>query len=71
LLWGFFIFIVLIMPPNVLAGKSLAALIAVLLIIYFVRARHQYHGPEWAKSYLEAMKLSDTLECSPKKTQAG
>jgi len=55
LLWGLFIFIVLIMPPNALAGKSLAALIVVLLILYFARARHQYHGPEWAKSYLEKM----------------
>jgi amino acid transporter len=68
LLWGLFIFIVLIMPPNVLAGKSLAALITVLLILYFVRARHQYHGPEWAKSYLESMKSTGTAEYSPKKT---
>jgi hypothetical protein len=35
-----------------------------------VRARHQYHGPEWAKSYLESMKSSGTAEYSPKKSQA-
>jgi hypothetical protein len=70
LLWGAFIFIVLVMPPNVLAGKSLAALSIILSILYFARARHQYHGPEWAKSYLEEMRSSRATEFSPKKTQA-
>jgi len=56
LLWGFFIFAVLILPPNELTGKTLAALILILCVLYFARARHHYHGPEWARSYLEGIK---------------
>jgi len=57
LAWGVFIFIVLILPPNELAGKTLAALIAILLILYFARVRYRYHGPEWAQAYLQEMKF--------------
>ena len=52
LLWGCFIFVVLILPPNELAGKTLAALMVILLVLYFARARHRYDGPAWARSYL-------------------
>lgn len=54
LLWGLFIFVVLVLPPNEQAGKTLAGLTGLLLTLYFLRARHQYHGPEWARLYLKS-----------------
>jgi hypothetical protein len=60
LLWGFFIFVVLILPPNELAGKTLAALMFILAVLYFARARHQYEGPAWARTYLDNMKSGQT-----------
>lgn len=60
LLWGFFIFIVLVLPPNELAGKTLAALMFILAVLYFARARHQYEGPAWARTYLDNMKSGQT-----------
>jgi amino acid transporter len=53
LAWGAFIFVIMILPPNEMAAKSLAALAVLLLVLYFARARSQYGGPEWARSYLE------------------
>jgi len=44
-----FISVVLIMPPNELAGKTLAGVILVLILIYWFEARHKYNGPEWAQ----------------------
>ena len=52
LIWGAFIFVVMVLPPNELAGKSLAGLILVMVALYFGRARGQYDGPEWAHRYL-------------------
>jgi amino acid transporter len=60
LLWGLFIFVVLILPPNELAGKTLGALVLILCVLYFARARHQYVGPAWAKTYLDNMKARQT-----------
>jgi len=60
LFWGLFIFVVLVLPPNELAGKSLAALIVILFVVYLARARHQYHGPPWATAYLEGMRSVQT-----------
>lgn len=51
--WGAFIFVIMILPPNETAGKSLGALALLLVVLYFARARRQYDGPEWARSYLE------------------
>ncbi len=56
LAWGFFIFVVMILPPNELVGKTLLALAVILLFLYFARARSQYQGPEWARKYLESVK---------------
>jgi amino acid transporter len=53
LAWGAFIFVIMILPPNEMAAKSLAALAVLLLVLYFARARSQYSGPEWARSYLK------------------
>ncbi len=42
--------VVLIMPPNQLAGKTLAAVLAFLLIMYWSIVRRDFGGPEWARS---------------------
>jgi amino acid transporter len=42
--------IVLVMPPNELAGKTLGGVIAALLLIYVFEARRKYSGPEWART---------------------
>lgn len=42
--------VVLIMPPNELAGKTLGGVLALLTIIYLVEVRRKYRGPEWART---------------------
>jgi len=44
-----FICFVLIMPPNELAGETLAGLLIALAILYAVGARHRYKGPKWSR----------------------
>jgi amino acid transporter len=44
-----FICVVLVMPPNQLAGKTLAGAMGILGIVYFVSVRHKFRGPEWAR----------------------
>lgn len=44
-----FISLVLIMPPNELAGKTLAGVVAILGVIYLVQGRAKFQAPEWAK----------------------
>ncbi len=41
--------VVLVMPPNELAGMTLAASMAGLLAIWFGGVRSRYAGPEWAR----------------------
>ncbi|HET8548011.1 MAG TPA: amino acid permease [Bryobacteraceae bacterium] len=43
-----FLCIVLVMPPNELAGYTFGGLLAVLVVLYASRARYFYKGPEWA-----------------------
>ena len=43
-----FICVVLIMPPNELAGKTLFALVAMLLCIYFADVKRNFVAPSWA-----------------------
>jgi amino acid transporter len=45
-----FISVVLVMPPNLLAGKTLAGVIAVLLIIYWSIVQREFKGPAWART---------------------
>jgi amino acid transporter len=42
--------VVLIMPPNELAGKTLGGVLALLTIIYLVEVRRKYRGPDWART---------------------
>jgi amino acid transporter len=46
--WTVFISVVMVMPPNELAGKSLAAVAVGLALIYVLRVRKNYQGPQWA-----------------------
>jgi amino acid transporter len=42
--------VILVMPPNELAGKTLAGVLAALLLIYWFEARKRFKGPEWARN---------------------
>lgn len=48
LIYTAFICCVLIMPPNQLAAKTLAGVLAVLGLIYGFEVRRKYQGPKWA-----------------------
>lgn len=41
--------VVLVMPPNELAGKTLLGLLAALAVLYAAIARHHYSGPKWSR----------------------
>jgi len=41
--------VVLVMPPNQLAAKTLAGVLCTLALIYFFEVRQKYRGPEWAR----------------------
>ncbi len=43
-----FISFVLVMPPNQLAGETLAGLLFGLGILYVAIVRHRYQGPKWS-----------------------
>jgi hypothetical protein len=45
--YTFFICFVLMMPPNELAAKTLAGLLAALALIYVFQARRKYVIPGW------------------------
>ncbi len=42
--------VVLVMPPNQLAGKTLGGVVAILLLMYWFIVRRKFSGPEWARS---------------------
>jgi hypothetical protein len=37
------------MPPNELAGKTLAGVLVALTVVYLAQARTVFRGPEWAR----------------------
>jgi amino acid transporter len=45
--YAVFTCVMLVMPPNQLAGKTLAGLLAVLAVLYAAIARHRFKGPTW------------------------
>jgi amino acid transporter len=47
-LYTAFIVVVLMMPPNALAGQTLAGFLVVLGVIYATEVRRKYRGPQWA-----------------------
>jgi amino acid transporter len=48
IVYGFAVCVILIMPPNDLAGKTLAGTLVALTVIYFGAVRRTFRGPEWA-----------------------
>ena len=49
IVYGLFACVILVMPPNELAGKTLGGVLAGLTVIYFVAVRKAFRGPEWAE----------------------
>ncbi len=47
--WTVFISIIMMLPPNQLAGETLAAVVAALALLY-LGVRKSYRGPEWARN---------------------
>jgi amino acid transporter len=45
--------VILVMPPNALAGQTFAGLCIALTLLYIFRARHYYKGPDWSKHRAE------------------
>jgi amino acid transporter len=43
--WTVFICVILVMPPNQLAGKTMLALFVLLSVWYWVSERHRFRGP--------------------------
>jgi amino acid transporter len=50
IVYAVFVSIILIMPPNELAGKTLVGVIGALILIYWWTVRRKFRGPEWARS---------------------
>jgi amino acid transporter len=48
IVFAVFICIVLVMPPNQLAGETLAGLLLALAALYAFVARRRYKGPKWS-----------------------
>lgn len=44
-----FVCLMLIMPPNQLAGYTLGGLLVLLCVLYSAIARRKYRGPEWSR----------------------
>jgi hypothetical protein len=45
---------VLVMPPNELAGQTLAGVLAVLTVLYLTLVKRRFSGPKWAREALQA-----------------
>lgn len=50
IVYSVFVSIILVMPPNALAGKTLAGVVGALILIYWWTVRRSFSGPEWARS---------------------
>jgi amino acid transporter len=48
ILWVVFITIILSIPDNLRAGKTIAGLTILLSVWYVAAERHRFHGPTWA-----------------------
>jgi len=49
ILYTVLICLVLVMPPNLLAGQTFLGLIAALALLWSFRVRSQFTGPEWSR----------------------
>ena len=48
IVWVIFITVILSLPDDMRAGKSMAVVTLVLAIWYVARERHRFRGPAWA-----------------------
>ena len=48
IVYSLFVAVILVMPPNHLAGQTMAGVLAILAVIYVVRVRRLFRLPEWA-----------------------
>ncbi len=48
--WTVFICAILVMPPNQMAGRSLAVVLAGLICLYALHSRRTYQGPAWLRA---------------------
>jgi amino acid transporter len=55
IIYAIFICFVLVMPPNDLAGKTLAGVVAILMLIYWLSVRRRFRGPEWVRQAAAAV----------------
>jgi amino acid transporter len=64
LVYTFFICFVLMMPPNQLAAKTLAGVLAALTLIYLLEVRRKYVTPGWVpvQRHLPAAKQQQELK---------
>ena len=49
IVYSVFICVILVMPPNALAGRTLLGLVVALGVLYWASARRHFRGPEWSR----------------------
>ena len=60
LVYTFFICFVLMMPPNQLAAKTLAGVLAALILIYVFEVRRKYVAPGWVSEHWADLAAGDS-----------
>jgi hypothetical protein len=53
ILWVVFIAVILSIPDNMRAGKTMAGLTLLLGAWYLIRERHRFRGPAWASAPID------------------
>jgi amino acid transporter len=54
-LWVIFITVILSIPDNMRAGKTMVGLTLLLTVWYLFRERHRFRGPAWASGHLDTV----------------
>jgi hypothetical protein len=55
ILWVIFITVILSIPDNMRAGKTMVGLTLLLGAWYFARERHRFRGPAWASAQMNSV----------------
>jgi hypothetical protein len=66
ILWVAFISVILSLPDNGRAGKTIAAVTVLLGLWYVLRERHRFAGPAWSATSLTAEGAGDA-EVAPRR----
>src|SRR5205807_9201340 len=45
--WTIFICVIMVMPPNELAGYTMATVVLVLYLFHAISGKHEMHRPSW------------------------